>query len=187
MANMIRPAVTLFALVTVVTGIAYPLAVAGVAQVVYPAQANGSLLVRDGKVVGSGLIGQYFEDPRRFWGRPSATGPMPDNGVGSSGSNLGPLNPALQDAVKGRIAALRAAQPGQGGVVPADLVTASASGLDPHISVAAAMYQAHRVAVARGVPDAEVVALIARHTTGPQWGFLGEPVVNILEINAEAR
>ena len=180
---MIRPALTLFVLMTVVTGVVYPLAVAGVAQVVFPAQANGSLITKNGQIVGSRLIGQHFEGPRYFWSRPSATGPQPDNGLGSSGSNLGPLNPALQDAVKARIAALKAAQPGQSGAVPADLVTASASGLDPHISVAAARYQAHRVAAARGLPVEEVEALIVRYSSGAQFGVFGDSVVDVLGVN----
>lgn len=181
--KMVRPAVTLFALLTLVTGVVYPLVVAGVAQAVMPGKANGSVLQHNGQIVGSSLIGQHFEGPGYFWSRPSATGPMPNNGLASSGSNLGPLNPALQDAVKGRIAALKAIQPGQYGAVPADLVTASASGLDPHISPAAALYQVHRVAQARGLPEEEVIARVRRHTDTPL--LFGEPVVNVLELNLD--
>jgi K+-transporting ATPase ATPase C chain len=180
---MIRPAVSLFVVLTLVTGVVYPLAVTGVAQAAFPHQAAGSLLVRDGKTVGSSLIGQNFSDPKYFWGRPSATSPMADNGQGSAGSNLGPLNPALVDAVKGRIEALKAADPGNTAPVPVDLVTSSASGLDPHISVAAANYQAARVARVRGIAPEAVHALIERHTEGRLLGFIGEPHVNVLALN----
>jgi K+-transporting ATPase ATPase C chain len=187
MKAMIRPAVSLFVVLTVVTGVLYPLAVTGVAKAAFPHQAAGSLIVRDGKTVGSSLIGQNFSDPKYFWGRPSATSPMANNGQGSSGSNLGPLNPALTDAIKGRIDALRAADPGNKAAVPVDLVTTSASGLDPEISVAAAQYQAARIARLRGVSQATVEDIIARHTEGRLLGLLGEPRVNVLDMNLELR
>jgi K+-transporting ATPase ATPase C chain len=183
MKTLIRPAVSLFVLLTVITGVVYPLAVTGVAKMAFPAQAAGSLIVKDGKPVGSSLIGQNFSDPKYFWGRPSATSPMAYNGTGSGGSNLGPLNPALVDAVKGRVEALKAADPGNESTVPVDLVTASGSGLDPHISVAAAQYQAARVARVRGLAPDVVQALIARHTEGRLLGVLGEARVNVLELN----
>ncbi len=183
MTSQLRPALVLFVLLSVLTGLAYPLLVTGVAQVAFPAQANGSLIQRDGQTVGSALIGQAFSDPKQFWSRPSATGPMPYNAAISSGSNLGPSNPALHDAVKARIEALRAADPGNAAPVPVDLVTASASGLDPHISRAAADYQAGRVARARGLPEARVRELIEAHTEGAWLGFLGEPRVNVLQLN----
>lgn len=185
MKAMIRPAVSLFVLLTVVTGVLYPLAVTGVAKAAFPHQAAGSLIVRDGKTVGSSLIGQNFSDPKYFWGRPSATSPMANNGQGSSGSNLGPLNPALTDAIKGRVDALRAADPGNKAAVPVDLVTTSASGLDPEISVAAAQYQAARIARLRGVSQAIVEDIIARHTEGRLLGLLGETRVNVLDMNLE--
>jgi K+-transporting ATPase ATPase C chain len=181
--TLIRPAVVLLALLTLLTGFVYPLAVTGLAQAVFPVQANGSLMQLQGRIVGSALIGQPFADPRYFWGRPSATAPFPYNAGASSGSNLGPSNPALMDAVRTRIAALRAADPGNTQAVPGDLVTASASGLDPHISVAAALYQAPRVARARGLDAAVVRQLVAQHTEGRQLGFLGEPRVNVLKLN----
>jgi potassium-transporting ATPase KdpC subunit len=181
--TILRPALVLFALLTLLTGVAYPLLVTGVAQALFPAQAAGSLIVRDGKAVGSELIGQNFTDPQHFWGRPSATGPMPYNAAASGGSNQGPLNPALTDAVKSRIEALRSADAGNSAPVPVDLVTASASGLDPHISVAAARYQAARVARARGVALEKVQALLEQHTETPLAGFLGEPRVNVLKLN----
>ena len=182
---MIRPAVSLFVVLTVVTGVLYPLAVTGVAKAAFPHQAAGSLIVQGGKTVGSSLIGQNFTDPRYFWGRPSATAPMADNGQGSGGSNLGPLNPALTDAVKARVEALRAADPGNKAAVPVDLVTSSASGLDPEISVAAAQYQAARIARLRGVSPQVVAGIIARHTQGRLFGLLGEPRVNVLDMNLE--
>jgi K+-transporting ATPase ATPase C chain len=185
MKTLIRPAASLFVVLTLITGVAYPLLVTGAAQLAFPAQAAGSLIVRDGKAVGSSLIGQNFSDPKYFWGRPSATSPMPYNGSGSSGSNLGPLNPALVDAVKGRVEALKAADPGNALPIPVDLVTASASGLDPHISVAAAQYQAARVARVRNLAPDAVVALIARHTEGRLFGVLGEARVNVLELNLD--
>jgi K+-transporting ATPase ATPase C chain len=183
MKTLIRPAVSVFVLLTVITGVVYPLAVTGVAKMAFPAQAAGSLIVKDGKPVGSSLIGQNFSDPKYFWGRPSATAPMPNNAAGSSGSNLGPLNPALVDAVKGRVEALKAADPGNASAVPVDLVTASGSGLDPHISVAASQYQAARVARVRGLAPDAIQALIARHTEGRLLGVLGEARVNVLELN----
>jgi K+-transporting ATPase ATPase C chain len=185
MKTLIRPAVSLFVLLTVMTGVVYPLAMTGVAKLAFPAQAAGSLIVKDGQPIGSSLIGQNFSDPKYFWGRPSATSPMAYNGNGSSGSNLGPLNPALVDAVKGRVDALKAADPGNALPVPVDLVTASASGLDPHISVAAAHYQAARVARVRGVSPDTVTALIAQHTEGRLFGLLGEARVNVLALNLE--
>lgn len=178
-----RPALVLFVVLSLVTGIAYPYAIAGIAALVFPREAAGSLVERDGKVVGSLLIGQSFSDPKYFWSRPSATSPMANNAVASSGSNLGPTNPALIDAVKGRVAALRAADPGNNAKVPVDLVTASASGLDPEISLAGAEYQAARVARVRGLPAERVRALVAEQARGPWLGFLGEPRVNVLALN----
>ena len=183
MKNLLRPAISLFVLLSVVTGIVYPLVTTGIAKVIFPEKASGSLIVKDGKPVGSALIGQNFTDPKYFWGRPSATSPQPYNAAASSGSNQGPLNPALSDAVKGRIETLRAADPGNNNPVPADLVTASASGLDPHISPAAAAYQVARVAKARGLPQEKLTALIEQHTEGRQWGLFGEPRVNVLKLN----
>jgi K+-transporting ATPase ATPase C chain len=183
--TLIRPATTLFVLLSAVTGVLYPLAVTGVAQAAFPEQAAGSLVMKDGRVVGSALIGQDFGDPKYFWGRPSATSPMAYNGANSGGSNQGPTNPALVDAVRGRLDALRAADPGNTAPVPVDLVTASASGLDPEISVAAARYQAARVARVRGLPPAVVDGLIAHHTTGRLLGLLGEPRVNVLALNLD--
>jgi potassium-transporting ATPase KdpC subunit len=183
MKEQLKPALLTFLVLTVMTGLLYPLAVTGMAQLLFPHQANGSMIVRDGKTVGSELIGQYFDAPQYFWGRPSATSPYPYNAAASSGSNLGPTNPVLMDAVKARIAALRAADPGNGAPVPVDLVTASASGLDPHISSASAAYQVKRVARARGVKEAAVKELVARHTQGRQFGFLGEARVNVLLLN----
>lgn len=184
MSTIVRPALVLFALLTALTGVVYPLLVTGIAQVVFPDQAAGSLILREGKPVGSALIGQNFNDPKYVWGRPSATGPMPYNASNSSGSNQGPLNPALADAVKGRIDALRAADPGNSAPpVPVDLVTASASGLDPHISVAGALYQAARVAKARQLTLQQVQALIVQQAEGRLFGLLGEPRVNVLRLN----
>ena len=179
----IRPALVLLIVLSVLTGLVYPVVVTGIAQLVFPRQANGSLIVRDGKVVGSALIGQPFDDPKYFWGRPSATSPFPYNAASSSGSNQGPTNPALYDAVKGRVEALRAADPGNTAPVPVDLVTASGSGLDPHISPAAALYQIGRVARARKLDEAAVRQLVVQHTEGRQLGFLGEPRVNVLTLN----
>ena len=183
MIKLLRPAVVLLLLLTAITGLAYPFAVTGLTQLLFPAQANGSLILRDGKPTGSALIGQRFTDPKYFWGRPSATTPQPYDGTASGGSNLGPSNPALTDAVKARIAALRAADPGNTAPVPVDLVTASGSGLDPDISPAAALYQSNRVARTRGLPPDEVRALIDRYAQARQFGVLGEPRVNVLELN----
>ena len=181
--GLLRPALTLFAALSLITGLLYPLLVTGVAQTAFPHQANGSLITQGGKTVGSELIGQSFTEPGHFWGRPSTTAPMPYNASASGGSNLGPTNPALADAVKARIEALRAADPGNTRPVPVDLVTASASGLDPQISPAAADYQAARVAKARGLPLAQVQALVQQHTESPWLGLLGEPRVNVLALN----
>ncbi|MEW9624355.1 potassium-transporting ATPase subunit KdpC [Rhodanobacter geophilus] len=180
---LVRPALTLLVLLTVLTGLVYPLVVTGLAQAMFPHQANGSLMERDGRPNGSSLIGQEFTAPKYFWGRPSATAPQAYNGTASGGSNLGPANPALTGAVERRIAALQAADPGNHAPIPVDLVTASGSGLDPEISPAAAQYQLARVARARGLPPAEVRALVARCTRGRQFGVLGEPRVNVLELN----
>jgi len=179
----LRAAAVLLLVLSVVTGIAYPLVVTGVAQVAFPERANGSLIEAGGKPVGSALIGQPFADAKHFWSRPSATSPYPYNASSSSGSNQGPLNPALTDAVTARVKALRDADPGNTAPVPADLVTASASGLDPHISPAAAEYQVARVAKAHGLDAEKVRALVAEATEGRQLGFLGEPRVNVLRLN----
>ena len=181
--RLVRPAVSLLVVMTVLLGIVYPLVITGISMVAFPRQAEGSLILNDGKLVGSALIGQAFSDPKHFWGRPSATTPQPYNGMASGGSNLGPLNPALIDAVKANARALHDADPDNRQPVPVELVTASASGLDPEISPAAARYQAGRVARARGIPTAEVEALIAAHERGRLLGFIGEPRVNVLELN----
>jgi len=181
--DQIRPALVVLALLTLVTGVAYPLIVTGIAQAVFPAPANGSLILRDGKPVGSGLIGQPFDDPKYFWGRLSATAPFPYNAGASSGSNLGPINPALHAAAKGRIDALREADPGNQAPIPVDLVTASGSGLDPDISPAAAFYQVPRVARARHLDEARVRELVHTHIRHRQLGLLGEPRVNVLRLN----
>lgn len=183
MKTLIRPAVTLFILLSIITGLLYPLLVTGIGQVLFPKQAAGSLIEREGKAVGSRLIGQNFTDPKYFWGRPSATGPYPYNAAASSGSNLGPLNPALKEAVETRVKALRIADPGNTASIPIDLVTASASGLDPHVSPAAAEYQVARVAQARGLAPETVQNLVAQQTKDRQWGIFGEPRVNVLELN----
>jgi len=187
MRTLIRPTVVALALLVLLTGVVYPLTVTALAQLVMPRQANGSLVQRAGVVVGSELIGQAFDDPRYFWGRPSATAPFPYNGAASSGSNLGPSNAALTAAAQARLDALQAANAALGLTValpvPVDLVTASASGLDPHISPAAAAYQTPRVAAARGLSEAQVRALVAQHTAGRQFGLLGEPRVDVLELN----
>lgn len=189
MKDQLRPAITVFALLTIITGLIYPLMVTGIAQAAFPHQANGSLITIDGKTYGSELIGQQFDDPKYFWGRLSATGTFAYNAfnadtlTSSSGSNYGPLNTALTDMVQARIDALKAADPENTLPIPVDLVTASGSGLDPHISVASALYQVHRVATARGLNEADVVALVNQHTEGRQFGFLGEPRVNVLLLN----
>jgi potassium-transporting ATPase KdpC subunit len=180
---MILQSVRMLLFMTLVTGIAYPLLVTGIAQVVFPAKANGSLIEKDGKVLGSSLIGQPFSDAKYFWSRASATSPMPYNGGASSGSNQGPTNPALKEAVEGRVKALRDAGGDAAKPAPVDLVTASGSGLDPHISPAAAEYQVGRVAKQRGLAEDKVRALAANHTEGRQLGFLGEPRVNVLALN----
>jgi K+-transporting ATPase ATPase C chain len=181
--DILRPALSVFALLSVITGVFYPLVVTGIAQVVFPRQANGSLIRAGDEVVGSELIGQPFSDPKYFWSRLSATGPFPYNAAVSSGSNYGPLNDTLLEGVKGRVDALKAADPANKAPIPVDLVTASGSGLDPHISPAAARWQAGRVARARGLDPKAVEALVARHTQGRQLGMLGEPVVNVLRLN----
>jgi K+-transporting ATPase ATPase C chain len=179
----VRTALLMLLLLSVITGLAYPALVTGIAQLLFPHQANGSLIVKDGKTVGSALIGQPFDDPKYFRGRPSATSPFPYNPSASSGSNLGPASPALTEAVQARVNALRAADPNNTVPVPVDLVTASGSGLDPHISPAAALYQVPRVAKARRMDPAVVRQLVERHTEGRQLGLLGEPRVNVLRLN----
>lgn len=183
MKTLLRPLVVIFVVLTVATGLAYPAVMTVLGQAVFPSQANGSLIEKDGKVVGSALIGQSFDVPKYFWGRLSATSPMPYNAAGSGGSNLGPLNPSLADQVKGRIAALRDAGTDLSKPVPVDLVTASASGLDPEITPAAAAYQVERVAKARNLTADAVALLVAANTTGRQFGVLGEPRVNVLKLN----
>jgi potassium-transporting ATPase KdpC subunit len=178
-----RPALVMLIVMTAITGAIYPAAVTAIAQLIFREQANGSLIEQEGKVVGSALIGQPFSDPKHFWSRPSATSPYPYNASSSSGSNLGPLNSALTDAVTGHIKALHDADPDNKATVPVDLVTASGSGLDPHITPAAAEYQVARVAKARGLDPAKVKALVAEFTEGRQLGFLGEPRVNVLRLN----
>jgi len=183
MMKIIRPALVSLIVFTILTGIIYPLAVTGLAQLIFPDQANGSIMVKDGKPVGSALIGQPFDDPKYFWGRLSATAPFPYNSAASSGSNLAQTNPTLLDNAKVRIAALKAADPQATALVPADLATASGSGLDPHISPAAAAYQVQRVARLRGIDEAKLSALVAANTEGRQFGILGESVVNVLKVN----
>jgi len=183
MAAYLRPALVSLIFFTLITGVAYPLVVTGIAQVIFPFKANGSLIVKDGKVVGSALIGQVFDEPKYFWGRPSATSPFGYNAASSSGSNLSPTNPDLIKAVQGRVEALRAADPGNTAPVPVDLVTASGSGLDPHISPAAALYQVSRVARERKLAPDAVRALVERNTDGRFLGLLGEPCVNVLALN----
>ena len=189
MRNQIRPALMALLIFTLLTGVVYPSIITGIAQLVFPHQANGSLIIRNGRPLGSELIGQSFDDPKYFWGRLSATGDFPYNAfnaatmTGSSGSNLGPSNPALIKEVQARIQALKAADPGNTMPIPVDLVTSSGSGLDPDISIAAALYQVPRVARARGVSPAAVTALVNQYTEGRQFGFLGEPRVNVLELN----
>jgi K+-transporting ATPase ATPase C chain len=177
------PALRMLVVLSLLTGIAYPLLVTGIAQLAFPRAANGSLVVDNGKILGSSLIGQPFDDPKYFWSRPSATSPQPYNAMASSGSNQGPRNPALVEAVAARVKALRDADPDQRATVPIDLVAASASGLDPHISVAAAEFQASRVAKARGLPIDKVQSLVSAHTEGRTFGILGEPRVNVLALN----
>ena len=183
MRAQIRPALMAILIFTLLTGVIYPLVVTGVAQLVFPRQANGSLITNKGKAAGSALIGQQFDDPKYFWGRLSATGPYPYNAAASSGSNIGPTNPALLDEVKARIAALKAADPTNTLPIPVDLVTSSGSGLDPNISVAAALYQVPRIARIRGLSETVVTALVNQYTQGRTLGFLGEPRVNVLELN----
>jgi potassium-transporting ATPase KdpC subunit len=183
MRAQVKPAIIVLALLTLITGVIYPLLVTVIAQIALPAQANGSVIVKDGKAIGSELIGQPFDDPRYFWGRLSATAPYPYNAAASSGSNLGPTNPALIAEVQARLKALHTADPSNTQPIPVDLVTSSGSGLDPHISPAAAGYQAVRVARARGLGEAVVQQLIAQHMQGRDLGVLGEPRVNVLELN----
>ena len=183
MNNILRPTLVLFAALTLATGVIYPMVVTGIAQAAFPHQANGSLVVKNGAAVGSELIGQNFTAPGHFWGRPSATAPMPYNASASGGSNQGPLNPALKDAVSARIAALREADPGNTAPVPVDLVTASASGLDPHIRPAAARSQVARVAKAKGVSADTVAAHVESQVELPWLGFVGEPRINVLQLN----
>ncbi|HTO57558.1 MAG TPA: potassium-transporting ATPase subunit KdpC [Pseudomonadales bacterium] len=185
MASNVRPALVMIVLMTILLGALYPAVVTAIASVLFPWQASGSVIEKDGKAIGSALIGQPFADPGHFWSRPSATSPYPYNASSSSGSNLGPLNPALTDAVAARVKALRDADPDNAAPVPADLVTASASGLDPHISPAAAEYQVARVAKARHLDPAQVRALVQQFTEGRQLGFLGEPRVNVLRLNMQ--
>jgi K+-transporting ATPase KdpC subunit len=189
MKSQLRPAFFMLLIFTVITGVIYPLVVTGIAQVVFPHQANGSLIIVNGKAVGSELIGQQFDDPKYFWGRISETGTFSynafnaENLTASSGSNYGPLNPALTKMVQARIDALKTADPNNTLPIPVDLVTSSGSGLDPHISVAAALYQAHRVASARGLSEADIQSLVEKNTEGRQFFFLGEPTVNVLKLN----
>jgi K+-transporting ATPase ATPase C chain len=183
MLKQLKPVLMVFLLLTLVTGVVYPLLVTGVAQLAFPEKANGSLIRREGGYAGSTLIGQPFDDPKYFWGRPSATPDFPYNSASSSGSNLGPSNPALAEAVKARVEALQKADPGNKSSIPIDLVTSSGSGLDPHISPAAALYQVPRVARARGLSEDQVRRLVDQFTEPRQWGFLGEPRVNVLKLN----
>jgi potassium-transporting ATPase KdpC subunit len=181
--EQLRPALMTLLILTLITGLLYPLTVTGLAQLLFPYQANGSLIVKDGRVVGSSLIGQPFDDPKYFWSRPSATAPFPYNAAASSGSNLGPTNDAFIQAIWARVGALKAADPGNIAPVPVDLVTASGSGLDPHISPAAAEYQVLRVARRRGMEKHIIRQLVHEQTEGRQWGILGEPRVNVLTLN----
>lgn len=183
MKTQLRPALTLFVGFSLLTGLIYPLAVTAIAQIVFPHQANGSLITRAGKIVGSELIGQNFEAPRYFWGRLSATGPFPFNAGASSGSNYGPLNPALHDAVKARVGALKKVDPNNTAPIPVDLVTSSASGLDPHVSPAAAAFQIARVAKARNWSEEKVRELVAQNTQNRAFGVLSEAGVNVLQLN----
>lgn len=183
MFKLIRQSFMIFVALTLLTGVVYPLVMTVASQALFPHQANGSLIERDDKVIGSSLIGQQFDDPRYFWGRPSATGSTPYNAAASTGSNYGPTNPAQLDAVKARVESIKQAHPGQAGPVPVELVTASGSGLDPHISPAAAEFQVVRVSNARGLDEQQVRELIAKHTSGRTLGVLGEPRVSVLELN----
>jgi len=183
MLAQLRAAVVALVIFTIITGVLYPLVITGIAQVIFPSQANGSLIVSNGQVVGSTLIGQPFDDPKYFWSRPSATAPYAYNAAASTGTNYGPTNPKQLDAVQARVDALHAADPGNNAPIPVDLVTASGSGLDPQISVAAALYQLPRVARVRGMSETDVRAMIDRYTQGRQFGFLGEPGVNVLQVN----
>jgi K+-transporting ATPase ATPase C chain len=183
MIKLLKPAIVSLLVLTVITGLIYPLVITGIAQLVFPRQANGSLIVQNGQPIGSALVGQNFDDPKYFWGRLSATGPYPYNASASSGSNLGPSNPALVANAQARIDALQAADPGNTQPIPVDLITASGSGLDPDISVAAAEYQLPRVARSRGLSEDQVRSLVQEYTQGRQLGFLGEPYVNVLELN----
>ena len=183
--GQIKQAILIFIVLSIITGIIYPLFITGVAQVFFPAQANGSLIYQNGKPVGSVLIGQAFNDPKYFWGRISATTPVSCNAASSSGSNLGPSNPVLLEAVKARVKALRMVDPGNTNPIPVDLVTSSASGLDPHISLAAADYQVGRIRRLRGLSQDTIKMLIAKHVSGRLFGLIGEPVVNVLELNLE--
>jgi potassium-transporting ATPase KdpC subunit len=183
MLKELKPAILMLLVLTLITGVAYPALVTGIAQLLFKSEANGSLIAKDGKVVGSTLIGQPFSDPKYFWSRPSATAPIPYNAAASGGSNQGPTNPALEDAIKSRIEALKAADPTQTAPIPVDLVTASGSGLDPHISPAAALWQAPRIARLRGLSAEVVQQLIDTHTERRQFGFFGEPRVNVLLLN----
>ncbi len=181
--DLLRASIVLFAALTLITGLIYPLIVAAVGKAFFSSQAAGSLILRNDKLIGSSLIAQPFQDPKYFWGRLSATAPMPNNALASSGSNFGPTNPALLDAAKARIDALKAADPDNAKPIPVDLVTASASGLDPHISPAAALYQVNRVATARQMSTAQLRATVLAAVEGPQWGLFGEPRVNVLKLN----
>jgi K+-transporting ATPase ATPase C chain len=183
MKPMLRPLLMLFLLLTALTGLVYPLVVTGIGKLAFPNQVSGSLVVRDNKVIGSSLIAQSFQDPQYFWGRPSATSPMPNNASASSGSNFGPTNPALLDAVKARIDALKMADPDNSLPMPVDLVTSSGSGLDPDITPAAALYQVTRVARARHLDPVRLRKLVLAHVIGPQWGIFGESRVNVLLLN----
>ena len=185
MFKQFRIAVVSTLAITLLFGLGYPFAFTGLAQLLFPKQANGSLIYKDGKAIGSSLIGQPFDDPKYFWSRLSATSPMPYNGASSSGSNLGPTNPALMQAVQGRIDALHKADPDNHDPIPVDLVTASGSGLDPHITPAAAQYQVKRIAKVRNIAESAVQDMIQRHTEGRWLGLLGEPTVNVLELNLE--
>jgi potassium-transporting ATPase KdpC subunit len=183
MRSQLRPAIVSIVMFTIITGVFYPLMITAIAQVIFPYQANGSLIVQQGQVIGSELIGQYFDNPRYFWGRPSATSPFPYNAAASTGSNLGPTNPTLNDEVNTRIAALKALDPLSNSPIPVDLVTTSGSGLDPNISIAAALYQVPRVSKTRGLSEEVVKSLVDRYTKERQFNILGEPRVNVLELN----